>query len=81
MGGFTDSTVTLNSSGGPTIDNTTVIDPSCGLSDGSIDILASGGTGTLLYSINNGTSFQGRNKLYQFAIWKLHGCNTRREHV
>lgn len=58
-GCFTDSTVTLNSSGGPTIDNTTVIDPSCGLSDGSIDILASGGAGTLLYSINNGTSFQG----------------------
>ena len=41
------------------ITNVAIVDPTCnGDSDGSITITASGGTGNLMSSIDNGTSFQ-----------------------
>ena len=50
--------ITLNSSGGPSIDNVSVIDATCGLSNGQIDITASNGTPPLQFSIDNGANFQ-----------------------
>jgi PKD repeat protein len=56
------TTATLVASAGPSITNVAVTDPSCnGGTDGSIVITASGGTGTLQYSIDNGVTFQASN--------------------
>ena len=43
------------------IDNIQIIDPTCSDTDGTINITASGGNGTLTYSINNGLNFQNGN--------------------
>jgi len=51
-------TETVNSIAGPSIASVANSDPQCGLSDGTITITASGGTGGLLYSIDNGVTFQ-----------------------
>ncbi len=51
--------VTVNNGGAPSIDAVVTADPSCdGACDGTIDITASGGSGALQYSIDNGTTFQ-----------------------
>lgn len=50
--------VVLSSSGGPSLDNVATVEPSCGLTNGQIDVTASGGTPPLQYSIDNGTTFQ-----------------------
>ena len=50
-------TVTLTNAGGPTINSITPTDASCGASDGTIVINASGGSGALQYSIDNGVTF------------------------
>ncbi len=50
--------VSLNNPGGPTIDDIVATETSCTSDDGTITITASGGTGTLQYSIDNGTTFQ-----------------------
>ncbi len=48
-----------------TINNVTSTDPSCnGVSDGTITVTASGGTGTLVYSIDNGTTFAGNGGVF-----------------
>ena len=58
----TTTTVTLNNAGAPTITNVAVVDPTCnGGTDGSITITATGGTGALQYSIDNGVTFQASN--------------------
>ena len=55
-------TVTLMEPDPPTIDDVQIADPSdCGLTDGNITILASGGQGMFEYSINNGDSWQTSN--------------------
>jgi gliding motility-associated-like protein len=46
--------VTLNTIDGPQINNVLVADTECGENNGSITILATGGTGTLQYSLNGG---------------------------
>ncbi len=51
-------TVSLSNAGAPTIDNIVATETSCTSDDGTITITASGGTGTLQYSIDNGTTFQ-----------------------
>lgn len=48
----------LTNSNGPSIDAVTPTPPTCGASDGIIDITASGGTAPLQYSIDNGVTFQ-----------------------
>ena len=53
------STIVLTDTPLPIIDNLALVDPSCGNTDGSINITASNGTGVLSYSIDGGTSFVG----------------------
>ena len=45
-------TATISNSSAPTITNIAEVDASCGATDGSITITATGGTGTLTYSID-----------------------------
>ncbi len=73
--------VTLNNTAGPNITNTAFIDPSCGGSDGSITITASGGTPPLQYSNNNGATFQAGNVFnglpagtYDMVVEDANGC-------
>ena len=51
-------TITLTPLNAPTISSVVNGSPSCLNNDGTITITASGGLGTLLYSIDNGLSFQ-----------------------
>ena len=56
--GCADTTsISLNDQGGPTIDTIITSPPSCGVNDGSISILATGGNPPLEYSIDNGLTF------------------------
>lgn len=48
----------------PSITSVDLVDPTCGNNDGNIDITATGGTGTLTYSIDNNTTVQ-TNPLFQ----------------
>jgi len=75
--------VTLNSSGGATIDNVAVTDATCGQADGQIDVTASGGTAPLQYSIDNGANFQGAGTFtglvagnYDIVVEDASGCQT-----
>lgn len=75
-------TATVNNLGAPSIDNVTPTDPSCaGVADGAIDITASGGTGAINYSIDNGATFQGGGAFtglaagtYDIMIEDANGC-------
>jgi hypothetical protein len=61
LGDIGTTTVTINNLP-TTLNFTTFIDqPTCGLSDGTITVLASGGSGSYTYSKNNGASFQALN--------------------
>lgn len=75
--------VTLNSSGGATIDNVAVTDATCGQPDGQIDITASGGTAPLQYSVDNGANFQASGTFtglaagnYDLVVEDAAGCQT-----
>ncbi|MBI1289543.1 MAG: T9SS type B sorting domain-containing protein [Flavobacteriales bacterium] len=75
--------VTLNSSGGATIDNVAVTDATCGQADGQIDITASGGTAPLQYSTDNGLTFQNGSQFtgllagnYDLVVEDASGCQT-----
>lgn len=75
--------VTLNSSGGATIDNVAVTDATCGQADGQIDITASGGTAPLQYSADNGITFQNGSQFtgllagnYDLVVEDASGCQT-----
>jgi PKD repeat protein len=78
----TTATATLTDPPAVTIDNITSNDPTCnGLSDGDITIVASGGTGGLNYSIDNGVSFQGTGSFtgltaatYNVVVEDANGC-------
>ncbi len=77
------STETVNSIAGPSITNVASTDPQCGLADGSITITASGGTGSLLYSVDNGVTFQASNTFtplgngsYDVVVEDALGCQT-----
>ncbi len=52
------SFVALVDQAGPAIDSVNVVDPTCGLNNGSISVFTSGGTAPINYSIDNGTTFQ-----------------------
>lgn len=77
------SSVTVNSIAGPTITSVSPTDPLCGAGNGIITISASGGTGTLQYSINNGSTFQTGNNFtglgpntYSIVVQDASGCQT-----
>ncbi len=53
--------VVINNTGGATIDDVLATDATCGNSDGTITITATGGTGILEYSIDGGTTWQAAN--------------------
>src|SRR5690606_35051258 len=61
--------------------NIAVTDASCGVSNGSITLNASGGAGALQYSINNGSSYQSGGSFpnqgagnYQIIVQDANGC-------
>jgi gliding motility-associated-like protein len=81
LGCQTTQTVVLNSTAGPSISNIAAVDPSCGVSNGSITITASGGTAPLEYSIDNGVTFQASNVIiglgngsYDVVVQDASGC-------
>lgn len=66
----------------PTITSIDLVDPTCGNSDGSITINASGGTGALEYSIDNNATVQSNavfqnlgNGNYQVVVTDESGCD------
>ncbi len=76
-------TVNLNNAGAPTIDNIASTQTSCTTDDGTITITASGGTGALQYSIDNGTNFQSSGSFtglgagnYDVVVKDDNGCET-----
>ena len=52
---------TINDLAAPVVDDVVVLNASCGNTDGGITILATGGNGTLMYSIDGGMNFQVSN--------------------
>jgi gliding motility-associated-like protein len=52
------ATYVLTSAAGPDIVSTTLVDPTCGASDGGITVNANGGVAPLEYSIDGGLTFQ-----------------------
>lgn len=78
-----DSTINLAASNAPAIDNVVPTNPSCGATDGSIVITASGGFGTLNFSIDNGVTFQTSNSFtnlasgsYTIVVKDANGCSS-----
>ncbi len=78
--------VILNDEAGPVIDNVATVDATCGSTDGSITITASGGTIPLEYSIDNGVSFQPSGAFaglsagtYDIVIQDANGCTTAQQ--
>ena len=77
-------TETIGSTGGATINSTNSTDPICfGSNDGTIEIIASGGTGALGYSIDGGISFQSSGTFnglgggtYTVLVQDDNGCQT-----
>jgi large repetitive protein len=72
----------VSNAAAPVITATAATDITCnGDDDGTISISASGGTGTLLYSINNGATFQAVNNFsnlppgnYDLIVEDVNGC-------
>jgi len=60
-GCFDTTIVVLLDPNAPIIDNVIANDPSCGQSDGSIEVVVSSGNPTYMYSIDNGVTFQPSN--------------------
>ena len=56
-----DTIVSLTNLAAPVIDSVTTVDPLCGIANGSIEIHSSGGSGTIQYSIDNGTTLSGNS--------------------
>ncbi|MCB9198099.1 MAG: gliding motility-associated C-terminal domain-containing protein [Flavobacteriales bacterium] len=75
---------TVNSSTGPTISSITPTNLTCnGASNGSLVISATGGTGTLQYSVDGGTTFQTSNSFtgltagtYSVVVKDANNCQT-----
>jgi len=78
------ATVAINNASSPVINSTPSVDVNCnGANNGSITINASGGTGAIQYSINNGGTFQAGNTFnnlaagnYDIVIQDGSGCQT-----
>jgi gliding motility-associated-like protein len=81
---YASNTIQLSAPSAPTITNTQVKEPTnCGLSDGSIDLTVTGGTGTFEYSIDSGMtwatsgSFAGLfDGIYHIRVRNLNGTCT-----
>lgn len=80
-GCFAYDTITLTNPSAPTIDNVATVAPTCGASDGSLTITASGGAAPLQYSIDNGVTFQANNSFtglsggnYNIVVEDANGC-------
>lgn len=80
-----DTTFTLLPQNAPVIDSIVVTNSTCNNSDGSLTIFASGGTGTLTYSLNNGTPqtnslFGGLNaSTYDVTVFDAAGCSVSQQ--
>lgn len=68
----------------PRIDNVVLDDPDCGRTDGSIQVIASGGAGGYQYSIDDSTTFQAANtfgslggNIYYVVLVDQNHCYTR----
>lgn len=78
----TNGTVTVQNDNAPAIDQLNKTDETCNNNDGTITVQASGGTGTLTYSIDgtnfqSGTSFNGLNDgNYTVTVKDAGGCTT-----
>lgn len=75
-------TITLSNGSAPVIDAIATVDASCGASDGSLTITASGGSGALEYSIDNGVTFVSGNAFnalsaatYDVVVQDASGCS------
>ena len=83
-GCWTVQSVSLNSSGGPTISNVNSDDVQCfGQSNGAISISATGGTPPYQYSVDNGVTFQSSASFnglstgnYTIIVQDDNGCST-----
>lgn len=78
----TDTTVDLTNPQAPILDNVLLTDPSCGATDGAIDIQVSGGTAPYQYSIDGGTTFQSTSQYtnlpgatYDITVTDDNGCS------
>jgi gliding motility-associated-like protein len=76
-----DTIITINDLDGPVIDNIVVVNESCeNQNDGSLEAVASGGTGTLNYSWSNGANVAQISALspgsYQITVTDGVGCTT-----
>lgn len=74
------TSATLNEPAAISVSTSTTVE-NCGNSDGTISVSASGGTGTLLYSINGGSSFQSSGNFtglssgsYNIVVEDANGC-------
>ena len=74
-------TATILNTNAPIITNIAEVDASCGASDGTITITASGGTGVLEYSIDGGATYQASNAFtglaantYNLVVRDANGC-------
>jgi gliding motility-associated-like protein len=75
-----DTTVLLNDLNGPSIDNISSLAETClGANDGSVSVVASGGTGTLSYLWSNGANTANVSSLapgsYSVTVTDQSGCN------
>lgn len=75
------TTVNLGNTAGLVIDTINTTEPGCGQADGSITIVASGGTAPLQYSIDGGTTFQAGGTFtglvvdnYSVVVEDVNGC-------
>ncbi|MBL4586813.1 MAG: gliding motility-associated C-terminal domain-containing protein [Flavobacteriales bacterium] len=73
--------VSVTNIGAPTLDDIVAVDPSCGATDGTIELTASGGTAPLQYSIDGGSTFQSTGSFsslagdtYDIVIEDAGGC-------
>lgn len=74
-------TVVIPSTSGPTITNVTPVNPTCGNTNGSLTITATGGATPYSYSIDNGTTTQTTNSFtnlgsatYQVVVKDANNC-------
>ncbi len=79
----TNQVITLSPSSAPTINNININHTNCGNNDGNIEVMASGGTPPLTYSIDNGTTFQSNNTFnnlnagtYSIIVEDASGCQS-----